>query len=203
MTNTDYFANIGILEVFVTNETFMSLKDKYPDNIIDFTSSDNFFLSTPFFFIPNVHKFIKIILLVPTSVDKVNKVYNWKNKVKYNYSNFLTFKKGYNISTKLIFSTLKVFSIFWCPIEQNKLYDSLYHEDYRGFVAINSLNESSYQNWFPNLTFEMEDVVFLDIKTKVIKEYDKFLIARYDKSWQNGVEIKHAHFDYEKLLIKQ
>jgi hypothetical protein len=136
-------------------------------------------------------------------VDKVNKVYNWKNKVKYNYSNFLTFKKGYNISTKLIFSTLKVFSIFWCPIEQNKLYDSLYHEDYRGFVAINSLNESSYQNWFPNLTFEMEDVVFLDIKTKVIKEYDKFLIARYDKSWQNGVEIKHAHFDYEKLLIKQ
>jgi hypothetical protein len=76
MTNTDYFANIGILEVFVTNETFMSLKDKYPDNIIDFTSSDNFFLSTPFFFIPNVHKFIKIILLVPTSVDKVNKVYN-------------------------------------------------------------------------------------------------------------------------------
>jgi hypothetical protein len=110
MTNTDYFANIGILEVFVTNETFMFLKDKYPNNVVDFTSSDAFYLSTPFFFIQDVKKFIKIILLVPSSVEKVNKVFVLKNKIKYNFSNLLTFKKGHNASSRLIFAGLKITS---------------------------------------------------------------------------------------------
>ncbi len=202
MTNTNYFENIGILEVFVTYETFLFIKNKYPDNIMDFASSDSFYLPTPFFYVKNLNKFIKIIILTPTSVDKVNKVYKLSNKVKNQYSNFLTFKKGYNLSTKLMFNFFRLFSMFFCPIEQNKLFDSLYHEDYRGFIAINSLNESSVKNWFPNITFQMENIDFLGVNTKIIKEYDKLLIARYGETWRNGVKIKHVSFNYEKLIIE-
>lgn len=200
-TKNNYFDNSGIIEVFVTKSTFTFLKQNYSDNLIDFSCSDRFFLSTPFFYIRNNNRFIKIIIIVPTSIEKIKKFNCIKNKIKYNYSNFLTFKKGYNFYTKFIFFWLRIFSRFCSPIEQNEFYDSLYSENYRGFFSINSLNEKNVKNWFPNITFRVEEVIFLGIKSKIIVEYNSFLIARYGDEWKNGVEIKTYHFDYEKLFL--
>ncbi len=199
-TNNNYFENIDIMEVFVTNETFMFLKTNYKNNLIDFTCSDIFFLSTPFFYVQDNDKFIKIIIIVPTTIKKVNNFYNLKNKIKYNYSNLLTFKKGYTFSTKVTFFWLNIFSKFFSPMEQNNFYDSLYSDKYNGFLGINSLNETSSANWFPNLTFKVDEILFLDLNVKIIKEYHIFLNTRYGNDWKNGVEIKPLHFNYTKIL---
>ncbi len=200
-TNNNYFENIDIMEVFVTNETFIFLKSNYKNNLIDFTCSDNFYLSTPFFYIKNNNKFIKIIIIVPTTIKQVDKFYKLKNKIKFNYSNLLTFKKGYNLSTQFSFFWLKMFSCFFVPMEQNNFYDSLYSDKHTGFLGINSLNEQSAKNWFPNLTFKVEKVLFLDLNVKIIKEYDSFLSTRYGEDWRNGIAIKPLHFNYEIILL--
>lgn len=199
-TNNDYFINSGIIEIFATKDTYIFLQSNYSNNIIDFSNSDHFFLSTPFFYIRDNDKFIKIIIIAPTKIEKVKKMNSIKNKIRYNYSLFLTFNNGYNFGTKFLFLLLKILSKFWTPLEQNEFYDSLFTDDFRGFFAINSLNEPNIKNWFPNITFETEETIFLGIKTKIIKEYNSFLVARYGEEWKNGVPIKTTHFDYDKFF---
>ncbi|MGL6125102.1 MAG: hypothetical protein ACRC1F_01270 [Metamycoplasmataceae bacterium] len=196
----NYFVNSGIIEVFMTQNDYNFLRLNYSNNILDFTNSDIFFLPTPFFYFKNIDIFIKIIIIIPTETKKVKKFNSLKNKIKYNYSFFLTFKSGYNILNKGLFLWLKLFSKFCIPLGNDEFYDSLFSENYRGFFAINSLNEPSVKNWFPNITFDVEEIIFLGISTKIIKEYDYFLNTRYGKEWKNGVSIKTSHFDYDKLM---
>lgn len=201
-TKLNYYENFGILEVFVTNETYSFLKSKYKKNIIDFMCLDGFYLSTPFFYIENNNKFIKLIIIAPTTVGNIKKFYNIKNKIKYNYSNFLTFKNGYDIKTKFLFFWFKLFSIFCLPLENIIWHDSIYEKDFKGFSAINSLNEAPSLNWFPNLTFNVEKEDFLGLKVDIIKEFPLFLENRYGKKWKDGLEIKCLHFDYTELFNK-
>ncbi|MGL4252120.1 MAG: hypothetical protein ACRDCJ_02605 [Metamycoplasmataceae bacterium] len=201
-TNNDYFINTDILEIFMTKESYTLLQKNYPNNVLDCLINDYFFLTTPFFYIKNIDRFIKIIIIVPTKIEKIQKFNTLKNKMKFNYSNFLTFRQGYNASTKSMFFLLSICSKFCKPIEHNEFYDSLFSEDYRGFFTINSLNEPSVKNWFPNITFLVEDIVFLDIETKIMKESNSFLNARYGNEWSKGVPIKTNHFDYQKLAKK-
>ncbi|MGL5733034.1 MAG: hypothetical protein ACRCXE_03120 [Metamycoplasmataceae bacterium] len=201
-TDNDYFINSDILEIFMTKESYTLLQQNYPDNVIDFSVSDYFFLATPFFYIKNINRFIKIIIIVPTKIDKIKKFNTLKNRIRFNHSNFLTFHKGYSGQTKFMFTIFKIISKFCKPIEHNEFYDSLFSEDYRGFFAINSLNETSVKNWFPNITFIVEDISFLGVDAKIIKESNSFLNARYGVEWINGVQIKNKHFDYQKFAKK-
>ncbi|MGL5204993.1 MAG: hypothetical protein ACRC9F_00410 [Metamycoplasmataceae bacterium] len=201
-TNNDYFINSGVLEVFMTKESYTWLQRNYANNLLECSSSDYFFLPTPLFYIKDINIFIKIIIIVPTKIEKIKEFSTLKNKIKFNYSYFLTFQKGYDGKTKILFTFFSLFSKLCKPIEQNEFYDSLFSEDYRGFFAINSLNESNVMNWFPNITFILEDVSILGIDTKIIKEYNSFLNDRYGEEWSNGIQIKAEHFDYEKLAKK-
>ncbi|MGL5617502.1 MAG: hypothetical protein ACRCWU_00380 [Metamycoplasmataceae bacterium] len=198
-TNNDYFINSGILEIFMTKESYTLLQKNYPNHVIDFSYSDRFFLATPFFYIRESNWFIKIIIIVPTKIEKIKKFNTLKNKIKFNYSNFLTFQNGYSKGTKFIFALFRLISKFCKPIEMNEFYDSLFSEDYQGFFTINSLNEHSVKNWFPNITFIVEDITFLEIEAKIMKESNFFLNARYGDKWGNGVQIKTKHFDYQKF----
>ncbi|MGL5205595.1 MAG: hypothetical protein ACRC7B_01625 [Metamycoplasmataceae bacterium] len=201
-TNNDYFINSDILEIFMTKESYTLLQQNYPNNVIDCSVNDYFFLSSPFFYIKDVNRFIKIIIIVPTKIEKIKKFNTFKNRMKFNYSNYLTFRQGYNVATKLVFFLFMLLSKLCKPIEHNEFYDSLFSEDYRGFFAINSLNESSVKNWFPNITFIVEDISFLGVETKIMKESNSFLNARYGNEWSNGIQIKTKHFDYQKLAKK-
>lgn len=200
-TNIDYYENIGILEIFVTEETYSVLRNKYKENVIDFTCSDSFYLLTPFFYMKENNKFIKIIIIVPTNVKKIEKFLSVKNKIRYNYSNFLTFKNGYNFFSKIVFGVFRIFPLFFLPLDYKETYDLLYDHDYRGFFAMNSANELSIKNWFPNLTFKTKNISFLNNEVKIIKECDEFLLARYGQNWDIAIEIKWSHFDYNKIQI--
>ncbi|MDK2819692.1 MAG: hypothetical protein KFW07_02535 [Mycoplasmataceae bacterium] len=199
-TDINYFHNNGILEIFITSETFTFLKFNYKKNIIDFTNSDKFYLSTPFFYIKNNNKFIKIIIITPTSIKKVENFCNIKNRIKYNYSNFLTFGSNGKIINSISCFIFKLFSYLFYPIDHKQSYDKLYVENYQGFFAINSLNETPNKNWFPNLTFKREDIRFLSIKTHVFVECNSFLKSRYGETWADGVDIKRSNYDYIKII---
>ncbi len=200
-TNINYFENSDILEVFITNETYVFLSKKFKSNLVDFTNSNNFYLPTPFFYTKDNSQFIKLIIIIPTNITNVKKLY--KNKIKNNYSNLLTFKKGYNIYTKTIFFILKIFSFCLVPLDNKQAFNLLYDENFRGFFAINSLNEKPIMNWFPNLSFQVVEIPFLGLKTNIIKECDKFLLIRYGEKWNDGINISRLHFDYQLISLNK
>lgn len=199
-TNVDYFHNNGILEIFMTNKDFSFLKLNYEKNIIDFTNSDKFYLITPFFYIENNDKFIKIIIITPTTIKKVKNFSNVKNKIKYSYSNFLTFGSNGKIINSISCLIFKFFSYLFYPIDHKQSYDKLYAEDYEGFFAINSLNEAPIKNWFPNITFKRKNILFLSTKTHILFEYNIILESRYGSTWVDGADIKHSNYEYIKII---
>ncbi|MGL4183875.1 MAG: hypothetical protein ACRCRP_01955 [Metamycoplasmataceae bacterium] len=190
VTNSLHYKRNKIIDIFITIETLRELEKKYNNNLISPYTESSFFLLTPRFKFDNSDITINLIIITPTSIEKVLKIKKLKYKIKYFYGNYLGNQKENNFQTKFFFLSFKLFPwIKFSPLSYFEIYDDLYEEKHQGFFLINNFLESINLNWIPNINFKRNTVNFLGLELYIFEEANSFLTNKYGKNFNVNPKI--------------
>lgn len=171
------------LEVFINKNTFLTLKQKFSNYLLNYNVKNNYFVGpNPIFYMKNCPIFIKLILLVETTPQKLKKFLNIKNRTKFQKGLFLSFKKHYSFGTFFLYPFLKL-CWFIKPLTYLNCYELLFTNKHKGFYAINNLSQDAQKNWIHNISYKNKKIDFLGVKVDILQEYQVILQNRYGKKY--------------------
>ncbi|QJR44374.1 hypothetical protein [Mycoplasma miroungirhinis] len=180
VTGFNYTENLDYHEVMMTFESYEKLKQLFPDRVIDNTKSTQYFDKQIKFLhrddlVYTATPFLNINLVIPTTVSKVKKYLNTKNKLKdWIYKN-KTFKDTNISSIKFNKIISKFLSLFIRKNTYKALVNILYDKDYEGFFVLSSRSKNIVNNWINNITYRTTNYTLKDIKVHVLDEYKEYL----------------------------
>lgn len=175
--------------VMMTYESYESLRAKYPNHVLDnakhgeyhslqikfLENSENIFLEQPF---------ININLIIPTTVNKINKFINLKNKIRSTFAFYKTYKQTNILTLRHKIKMIKSFAKFVKPLLYKTLVNDIYDENYEGFIITSPIiTKNILKKWIPHTSFKLIDAKLNEINVKLFFEYENYLIEIYGKKY--------------------
>ena len=176
----------------MTYESYESLRAKYPNHVLDnakhseyhslqikfLENSKNIFLEQPF---------ININLIIPTTVNKINKFINLKNKIRSTFAFYKTYKQTNILTLRHKIKMIKSFAKFVKPLLYKTLVNDIYDENYEGFIITSPIiTKNILKKWIPHTSFKLIDANLNEINVKKYSEYD---LQSSSNNYLNPVEI--------------
>ncbi len=188
----------NVVEVMMKVEDYNQFLKANYDNLIDNLTRNDYYYTSPFFFVKELSSIIKINLIISANIKKTEKIYTWNNllrqKIGYYKSlkgtkNFIVFLK------KLWFNFCNLFYSYltWCEISSH-IYNN---ENFQGYFLIDSFRPNINLNWIPSLTMNRISIQYGNITTFYLEEWEILLIKRYGIDWkENPILEKKINFNF-------
>ena len=149
-SNKDFINNLDCHNVMMTLDGYETLKANYSNNVLDNINNSEYRALQCKFVENNSdiysdQPFININLLIPTKIDKLHKVINFKNRYLSSLNNILSYKDTniLGIKTKLFFN--KLLKRHFSPLTFKSLYNEIYDEHFEGYIVTkNIINKTLY-----------------------------------------------------------
>lgn len=191
----DFWNNIDHYEVFMTFQSYEKLKELFPNKILDSVKhSDYFSLQNKFVHDINLINqeipFLNINIIIPTTVKKIKKFFNLKNKIKA-FTLFYSSMQKTNIG--VINQKIRLARMLK-PLIKNlnykDIFENLYDENYEGFIISSPLlNKNSLAKWLTNTNYQLLKFEKDGLEINVIAEYQNYLRNIYGNKWKELEEI--------------
>lgn len=192
-SNKDFINNLDCHSVMMTLDGYETLKANYSNNVLDNINNSEYRALQCKFVENNSdiysdQPFININLLIPTKIDKLRKVINFKNRYLSSLNNILSYKDTniLGIKTKLFFN--KLLKRHFSPLTFKSLYNEIYDEHFEGYIVTkNIINKTLYSKWIPNLSFKTLEKDLNDLPLKIIYEYETYLKNMYGENYPSYI----------------
>ena len=177
----------NIVEVMMKIEDYNQFLKVNHDHLIDNLTRNDYYYTSPFFFIKDLSSIIKINLIIRANVKKTEKIYTRKNLLRQKIGYYKSIKKAKNFISfwnKLWFGFFNLFYSYltWYEISSN-IYDN---ENFQGYFVVDSFQLNVNLNWIPSLTMKRIPVQYGNITTYLPEEWEVLLIKRYGADWKEN-----------------
>lgn len=188
--------------IMMTFESYEALRAKYPKYVLD-NAKHSEYHSLQIKFLENSEDiyieqpFVNINLILPTSVKKINKFVNLKNKIKSSLGFYKSYKQSNILSIRNKIKLSKLFSFCIKPLLYKSMVNELYDENYEGFIITNPIISKHMLNkWIPHTTFKLVDEKLNGLDVKILMEHKNYLSQLYGKKY---VDYDFANPSYNYL----
>ena len=179
------YSQNNLIEVMMPLEDYYKFNNLYKNNIYDSLIDNNYFFMCPFYFEEDNEVKIKINILIPADTKKTEKFYTRKNYLRQQIGYYKSLKNFPNFSFKFKRIFYKTLGLFMSPLTWQEISSNIFSEKYNGYFIVNSFKPNINENWLPSLTIKREEIKWFETKTKILKEWNVFLIKKYGFDWEN------------------
>ncbi|MBN0919545.1 hypothetical protein [[Mycoplasma] gypis] len=203
-TNFDFTQNLEYFEVMMKYDSYEKLKFLFPTRVVDNTTISLYkdlqikfvFNETNIFEDTN---FIKINLIMPTTLKKVKKINSFSNIFRYKLQYFKTFKNTtlFSIKAKKFFA--KMLSVFFKTITYKEVVNKTYEGHYEGFFVAKNLSKKLSNRWISNLSNHVVIFKWNDLEINALNEYSDYLKINFGNDL-NKVKIPNSKYFYLNVI---
>ncbi|TCG10725.1 LicD family protein [Mycoplasma todarodis] len=183
------------IELMMTIESYGKLKEIAEEYLID-GSMDNSYPSINPKFIPKYSKFnetsvfIDILIIVPTTIQKVKKWSNFSHKNNFLMKKLHSDYTPYNSKEKFLKGLSWPFKNLYKQLTFQAAYNKLYSQKNEGFYLIHRPSCKDFQHWIPHLTLNVEKAEYEGIEINIPAEYKTVLEVKYGKNYNKIIDRK-------------
>ncbi|WP_438341600.1 hypothetical protein [Mycoplasma sp. 3341] len=197
-TNKDLTTSLDFFEVMMKQDSYDKLKMIAPDNVLDNTNYSEYYDFQNKFVVSkeSLYKtnfFIKINIIVPTTVKKAKKFLSFYNLLRKSYQKHANFQDvaiaSIWIKKWLLFGAYKgkmlnplTYWMFGKKITYREAINKLSESKYDGFLVIDDFKTRYKRTWITNLTNKLISVHWNGLDVNVLSEYKEYLENRYGKN---------------------
>ncbi|WP_238543385.1 hypothetical protein [Metamycoplasma auris] len=200
INNLDYWYNTDHYEVFMTFSSYEKLKQLYPKKILDSTSHSNYYsLQNKFVedisLIDTDSPFLNINIIIPTTVKKIHKFFNLKNKIKCFCLHYYSMDKTNVYALKQKIRLAKLIKPFIKNLNYKDFNEFLFDKNNEGFLVTNELmNKEALHKWLTNTNFERIKIKKNNLEISVIAEYQNYLKNLFGSAWKQISDLSIPYY---------